>query len=169
MNGLFVHWSRAWGVLPFSERPVYICLCVLHVYNMCAVCIRNGKSFDIHWYGGGLSIAMVFYLRRVSDLFWLLCHLKDIVLHCSKDFKWNEIVWVRVPVQRVTMLNYDDLLRYMCMYLWCECEYLGRLAINGNSQSKDGIIQCQFSYIRVELLFRQWLWLSFFTMYKNVR
>ena len=46
-------------------------------------------------------MAMIYHLRRVSDLLYdwkscLLCHMKDVVLHCSIFFKWNEIVRVRV-------------------------------------------------------------------------
>ena len=48
----------------------YDMLCVLYYDNECIVCIRSGKSFYIHWYGGGPSMAMVFHLRRVSDLFY---------------------------------------------------------------------------------------------------
>ena len=59
------------------------------------------QKFDKHWYGGGPSIAMVFHLRRVSDLLYdwkscLLCYMKDVVLLCSIFVKWNKIVRVRV-------------------------------------------------------------------------
>ena len=59
------------------------------------------QKFDIHWHDGGPSIAMMYHLRRVSDLLcnWtscLLCYMKDVVLHCSIFFKWNKLVRVRV-------------------------------------------------------------------------
>ena len=62
------------------------------------------QKFDIHWHDGGPSIAMMYHLRRVSDLLcnWkscLLCYMKDVVLHCSIFFKWNKLVRVRVRVQ----------------------------------------------------------------------
>ena len=58
------------------------------------------QKFDIHWHDGGPSIAMMYHLRRVSDLLcnWkscLLCYMKDVVLHCSIFFKWNKLVRVR--------------------------------------------------------------------------
>ena len=61
------------------------------------------RKFDIHWHDGGPSIAMMYHLRRVSDLLcnWkscLLCYMKDVVLHCSIFFKWNKLVRVRVRV-----------------------------------------------------------------------
>ena len=60
------------------------------------------QKFDMHWHDGGPSIAMMYHLRRVSDLLcnWkscLLCYMKDVVLHCSIFFKWNKLVRVRVP------------------------------------------------------------------------
>ena len=63
------------------------------------------QRFDIHWHDGGPSIAMMYHLRRVSDLLcnWkscLLCYMKDVVLHYSIFFKWNKLVRVRVRVQR---------------------------------------------------------------------
>ena len=59
------------------------------------------QKFDKHWHDGGPSIAMMYHLRRVSDLLcnWkscLLCYMKDVVLHCSIFFKWNKLVRVRV-------------------------------------------------------------------------
>ena len=62
------------------------------------------QKFDIHWHDGGPSIAMMYHLRRVSDLLcnWkscLLCYMKDVVLHCSIFFKWNKLVRVRVRVR----------------------------------------------------------------------
>ena len=62
------------------------------------------QKFDIHWHDGGPSIAMMYHLRRVSDLLcnWkscLLCYMKDVVLHCSIFFKWNKLVRVRVQVR----------------------------------------------------------------------
>ena len=48
----------------------YDMLCVLYFYDVCIVCIRNGKNFDIQWYGNGLLIAIIFHLRRASDLFY---------------------------------------------------------------------------------------------------
>ena len=59
------------------------------------------QKFDIHWYGGCPPMAMVFHLRRVSDMLYdwkscLLCYMKDVVSHCSIFFKWNETVRVRV-------------------------------------------------------------------------
>ena len=59
------------------------------------------QKFDIHWHDGGPLIAMMYHLRRVSDLLcnWkscLLCYMKDVVLHCSIFFKWNKLVRVRV-------------------------------------------------------------------------
>ena len=62
------------------------------------------QKFDIHWHDGGPSIAMMYHLRRVSDLLcnWkscLLCYMKDVVLHCSIFFKWNKLVRVRVRDQ----------------------------------------------------------------------
>ena len=67
------------------------------------------QKFDMHWHDGGPSIAMMYHLRRVSDLLcnWkscLLCYMKDVVLHCSIFFKWNKLVRVRVRV-RVLMIN----------------------------------------------------------------
>ena len=61
------------------------------------------QKFDIHWHGGGPSIAMMYHLRRVSDLLYdwkscLLCYQKDFVLHCSIFFKWNKSVRVRVQI-----------------------------------------------------------------------
>ena len=61
------------------------------------------QKFDIHWHGGGLSIVMMYHLRRVSDLLYdwkgcLLCYMKDVVLHCPIVFKWNRLVRVRVRV-----------------------------------------------------------------------
>ena len=66
------------------------------------------QKFDMHWHDGGPSIAMMYHLRRVSDLLcnWkscLLCYMKDVVLHCSIFFKWNKLVRVRVRV-RVLMV-----------------------------------------------------------------
>ena len=63
------------------------------------------QKFDMHWHDGGPSIAMMFHLRRVSDLLcnWkscLLCYMKDVVLHCSIFFKWNKLVRVRVRVRK---------------------------------------------------------------------
>ena len=62
------------------------------------------QKFDIHWHDGGPSIAMMYHLKRVSDLLcnWkscLLCYMKDVVLHCSIFFKWNKLVRVRVRVR----------------------------------------------------------------------
>ena len=67
------------------------------------------QKFDIHWHDGGPSIAMMYHLRRVSDLLcnWkscLLCYMKDVVLHCSIFFKWNKLVRVRVRVLRDSIL-----------------------------------------------------------------
>ena len=61
------------------------------------------QKFDIHWHDGGPSIAVMYHLRRVSDLLcnWkscLLCYMKYVVLHCSIFFKWNKLVRVRVRV-----------------------------------------------------------------------
>ena len=68
------------------------------------------QKFDIHWHDGGPSIAMMYHLRRVSDLLcnWkscLLCYMKDVVLHCSIFFKWNKLVRVRVRVRVQWTLN----------------------------------------------------------------
>ena len=67
------------------------------------------QKFDIHWHDGGPSIAMMYHLRRVSDLLcnWkscLLCYKKDVVLHCSIFFKWNKLVRVRVRVREMSYL-----------------------------------------------------------------
>ena len=58
------------------------------------------QEFDIHWHGDALSIAMVFHLRRVSDLLYdcLLCHMEYVVLHCSTFFKSNEIVRFQIQL-----------------------------------------------------------------------
>ena len=53
------------------------------------------QKCDVHWHGGSSSIAMVYHLRRVSDLLYdwksfLLYYMKDVVLHCSTFFKWND-------------------------------------------------------------------------------
>ena len=60
------------------------------------------QKFDIHvhWHGVGPAIAMLFHLRRMSDLLYnckscLQCYMKDVVLHCSVFFKKNKIVRVR--------------------------------------------------------------------------
>ena len=57
------------------------------------------------------SIAMMYHLRRVSDLLcnWkscLLCYMKDVVLHCSIFFKWNKLVRVRVRVDDSEIRHY---------------------------------------------------------------
>ena len=72
------------------------------------------QKFDIHWHDGGPSKAMMYHLRRVSDLLcnWkscLLCYMKD-VLHCSIFFKWNKLVRIRVRVQLLLskLLKYKD-------------------------------------------------------------
>ena len=61
------------------------------------------QKFDVHWPGGGPSIAMIYHLKRISALLYdwkscLLCYMKDVVLHCSIFFNWNKIVRVRVRV-----------------------------------------------------------------------
>ena len=68
------------------------------------------QKFDIHWHGGGPSIAMIYHIRRVSDLLYdwkscLLRYMKDVVLHCSIFFKWNKIVRVRVRVLKLTPVH----------------------------------------------------------------
>ena len=65
------------------------------------------QKCDIHWHDGGPSIAMMYHLRRVSDLLcnWnscLLCYMKDVVLHCSIFFKWNKLVRVRLNIIQVS-------------------------------------------------------------------
>ena len=88
-------------VLLLSLLSFYMFVVYYTFYNMCIVCIRSRKSFHIHWYNGGPSIAMVFHLRRVSDLFYdwnklITISYVVVVLHCSILFEWNEIVRVRV-------------------------------------------------------------------------
>ena len=62
------------------------------------------QKFDMYWHDGGPSIAMMYHLRRVSDLLcnWkscLLCYMKDVVLHYSILLKWNKLLRVRVRVR----------------------------------------------------------------------
>ena len=46
MNGLFVHWSRGWGVLSFSERLVCIKLNTSHLNSVCTqyVCDKSKNA-----------------------------------------------------------------------------------------------------------------------------
>ena len=81
-----------------------------YFYKLYIVCIRYYKKFDIHWHDGGPSIAMMYHLRRVSDLLcnWkscLPCYMKDVVLHCSIFLKWNNLVRVRVRVRVSSMFE----------------------------------------------------------------
>ena len=85
------------------------------------------QKFDIHWHGGGPSMAMVFHLRRVSELLYnwksyLLSYMKDFVLHIF--FNWNEIVRVRVYYPLVCK-EYFALVKFECRYqfqlLWKWC------------------------------------------------
>ena len=56
-------------------------------FTNCILYYQILQKFDVHWHGGGPSIAMVYHLRRVSDLLYdwkscLLCYMKDVELHC---------------------------------------------------------------------------------------
>ena len=64
------------------------------------------QKFDTTWHGNGPSIAMVFHLKKVSDLVYgwkscLLCYMNDVVLHCYIVFKWIKIVRVRELVLNI--------------------------------------------------------------------
>ena len=39
MNGLFVHWSRGWGVSSFSERLVCLTITIMKMFQRVSVCI----------------------------------------------------------------------------------------------------------------------------------
>ena len=54
MNGLFVHWSRGWGVSSFSERLVYLIPICLFFINLLIIVRRAGlllsqQDFEWRW------------------------------------------------------------------------------------------------------------------------
>ena len=66
-------------VLVFITIRYSVLLLLQIVYYM----YQNLQKFDIHWHGSGPSIAMIFHLRRVSDLLYgwmscLTCYMKDV-------------------------------------------------------------------------------------------
>ena len=99
------------------------------------------QKFDIHWHDGGPSIAMMYHLRRVSDLLcnWkscLLCYMKDVVLHCSIFFKWNKLVRVRVRVRVRIMWKVCSCHQVI---MWCKDAYIEEMAINSYT---NRIVDC---------------------------
>ena len=128
-------------------------LCVLYFYNVCIVCIRNGKSFDIHWYGGGPSMAMVFHLIRVSDLFYDLRKLTTmsfevVVWHCSIFFECNKMVRVQVRKRgggtNLSFVHMASLWWYLLIGTWitfCLSQHLKKLGSVGSSTSHVGPVR----------------------------
>ena len=93
MNGLFVHWSRGWGVLSFSERLVY------HVPI-------TGSSWNLHetmrfWNACGMYNLRSKGLRSrsqgsfkvfVASTLWLRAYLTDLLYTWHKYSPWRDDV-----------------------------------------------------------------------------
>ena len=117
---------------------VFIILCslVLLLLQIVYCMYQILQKFDMHWHGGGPSIAMVYHPRRVSDLLYdwkscLLCYMKDVELHCPIFFKWNKIVRVRATRWLVFQMAYLSKCRlrvgHNCALYWKFDQSLSRL------------------------------------------
>ena len=105
-------------VLLLSLLSFYMFVVYYTFNNMCIVCIRSRKNFHIHWYGDGPSIAMVFHLRRVSDLFY--DKQVDYYVICSCCITLFYIVWMK--------WNSSSSSFYLTLYN--RCDYFSMMGLN---------------------------------------
>ena len=123
MNGLFVRWSRGWGVLSFSERLVFIT-----IYGV--ICVQPAQLSIGDWKDISIAHVIIIIKSKVSTfpivfifsvVVCLRCLLHQILSHIVYAFRENrEFVFI-ISVQFMMSINsrirFGLQIVFVCLYI----------------------------------------------------